>query len=169
ALGAGAIKFIEIRRVARRARAAKWWQTNPDDRDALALESSDRVVDAPRVDLFPFPTAKLGRAAIFFGTLRRGRALLGRIVGVSRLFTNLFFDFPLGLPVLGLRILRRLIFSLLLLGSCISLFGKILVANVLTVAEAQHHDDVVDLLLRYRIARDVPPVEIAFSVVVQQA
>src|SRR5215475_7145593 len=66
ALGTSAIKFIEIRRVARRARAAKWWQTNPDDRDALALEGSNRVVDAPRVDPFPFLAAKLGRAAIFF-------------------------------------------------------------------------------------------------------
>src|SRR5215469_970022 len=44
ALGAGAIEFIEIRRVARGASAAQWWQTDPDDRHALALESSNRVV-----------------------------------------------------------------------------------------------------------------------------
>src|SRR5262249_18751095 len=70
ALGAGAIEFIEIRRVARGAAAAKWLQTDPDDRHTLALESSNRVVDAPRVDRFPFLAAKLGRANRFFRTLR---------------------------------------------------------------------------------------------------
>src|SRR6185295_4734117 len=69
ALGAGAIEFVEIGRVARGASAAKWWQTNPDDRHALALESSNRVVDPPRVDLFPFVAAKLGRADSFFRAL----------------------------------------------------------------------------------------------------
>src|SRR5262249_26558393 len=70
ALGAGAIELIKIRRVARGASAPKWWQTDPDDRHTLAIESSNRVVHAPRVDLFPFLAAKLGRAIRFFGTLR---------------------------------------------------------------------------------------------------
>src|SRR4029450_12393079 len=91
------------------------------------------------------------------------------IVCLRGLLPILFFGFVLDLPVLGLRILGRLIFGLLVLGSCISLFGKILYANFLTVADAQHHDDVVGLLLCQRIARDVPPVEITFRVVLHQA
>ena len=62
-----------------------------------------------------------------------------------------------------------LILGLLFLGSCFSLFGDILFANVPTVAEAEHHDDVIGLLLRQRVARNMPPVEIAFTVVAQQA
>src|SRR5262249_4215630 len=69
ALGAGTVELVEIRRLAGRASTAKWWQTDPDDRHTLALESSNRVVDAPRVDLFPFLAAKLGRANRFFRAL----------------------------------------------------------------------------------------------------
>src|SRR5262245_21230753 len=68
--GAGAIRFVEIGCVARGAGAANWRQTDPDDLHALALKSSNCVVDAPRVNLFPFLAAKLGRATSFLGTLR---------------------------------------------------------------------------------------------------
>src|SRR5262249_30242698 len=112
--GTSAIEFVEVRRVARGASAAKWWQTDPDDRHTLALESSNRVVNAPRVDLFPFLAAKLGRANRFFGT---GPTVFIRIGCRRGLLPILFF-------VLGPRILGRLIFSLLVVCSCISLFGK---------------------------------------------
>src|SRR5262249_7824363 len=70
AFGAGPIEFVEIRRTARGTSAAQRRPTNPAHGHGLALESSNRVIDAPRLDLFPFLAAKLGRCTSFFGTLR---------------------------------------------------------------------------------------------------
>jgi hypothetical protein len=57
------------------------------------------------------------------------------------------------------------VFRLLLFG----LFRKIFFADVVAVADAEHHDDVVGFFPRENIARDMPPIEVALDVVAQQA
>ena len=98
----------------------------PDDRHALAFESSNRVVDAPRVDRFPFLAAKLGRANRFL-------ARCAEDVPFSSVLDVFDFCPSARLPPWPAgpwsADLGRLIFGLLVLGSCISLFGKILYAN----------------------------------------
>ena len=46
---------------------------------------------------------------------------------------------------------------------------EVTLADVLTIADAEHHDDIICLFLRERIARNVPPVEVALRLVAQQA
>ena len=74
--------------------------------------------------------------------------------------------------LVGLRLVQRILTGVLLvllvLGVLVGLFGQITLADILAVADAEHHDHVIGLFLREKIARDVPPVEIAFRLVAQQ-
>ena len=75
--------------------------------------------------------------------------------GLSRLGVAL-----VGRLVAGLRVFRLLLFGF---------FGEIFFADVLAVADAEHHDHVIGFFLGEDVARDVPPIEIALGVVAQQA
>src|SRR5262249_29121647 len=100
----------------------------------------------------PFIPPEFDRAAGFIAGLRHARAGLLRIVGLGGLLPGPFFGLVLGLLVLGSRF---------------RFLDEILFANVLTIIDADHHNHVIGFLLSQRIARDVPPVEIAFRVVTQ--
>jgi hypothetical protein len=67
--------------------------------------------------------------------------------------------FLVGVALLVLLILRRLV----------GFLDQILLTDVLVVGDAEHHHHVVGFLLRQRVARHVPPVEIALVFVAQQA
>src|SRR6185369_1425399 len=62
-----------------------------------------------------------------------------------------------------------LVGRLLLGGFLLGFLGEVLLTDVLAVADAEHHDDVVRLLLPQQVARDVPPVEVVLGIVAQQA
>ena len=155
ALGARAIEIVEIDRVGGGFGAADRGQADPEHRHALALEGRNRIVDAFRVNLRPFIAAKFDSAVHTLAALRLGRDAR-RLILLAGL-------------ILFLRTLVGVFFVLLFLGVLVGLFGQIALADVLAVADAEHHDHVVGLLLREDIARDVPPVEIAFRLVAQQA
>src|SRR6185437_1096240 len=101
----------------------------------------------------PLVAAKFDRPVGFFAPrwLRRdNRGLLG-VAGRFFVVRGLFVFF--------LFVLRFLL---------IRFFGEIALADVLAVADAQHHDHVIGLFLRENIARHVPPIEIALGLVTQQ-
>src|SRR6185312_4423723 len=64
---------------------------------------------------------------------------------------------------------RRVLLVLLFLGALLGFLGEIALTDVLAVADAEHHDDVVRLLLMEDVAGDVPPVEVVLGIVAQQA
>ena len=51
----------------------------------------------------------------------------------------------------------------------VGFLGDILFADILPVADAEHHDHIIGLLGTEDVAGDAPPVEIAFDVVAEQA
>ena len=106
----------------------------------------------------PTIAPEFGGATCFPDALRRGADILG-IVGLREL-SGLAGFWPAFLSASSL--------ASLILGLCFCLFGKILFANLLAIANAKHHDYIVCFLLRQCIARDMPPVEIALAIVAQQ-
>ena len=91
--------------------------------------------------------------------------LFGRDDRLLVLLVGLIFVLILVLRVL-IRGLGGLILVLLFL---VGFLGQVPFANALAIADAQHHHDVICFFLGQRVARDMPPVEIAFLFVAQQA
>src|SRR5262249_13624856 len=143
----------QVGQVGARALTADRRQPYPDDRDALALEGRDRLIDPLGVELAPPFGAKLvGRRC------GRGRGLSGRLLRLRRAFA-----------VLSGVLLRRLIglsglVRLALLALLAALSGapcrtrRAALADRLTVAEAEHEHDEVGLLRGQHLARLLHPI-----------
>ena len=158
ALGARAKKIVEVAGVGGGLGAADRRQADPEHRHAFALEGGDRLVDALGIDLGPFVAAEFDDAVGDLAALRLGHIdpALVLIVGLIFIFLVGVFAVLLVLGVFGV------------FGVLFRFFGKVALADVLPVANAEHHNHVVGFVLRQQIARDMPPVEIALGLVAQQ-
>ena len=86
---------------------------------------------------------------------------LGRSNAVLLLIVGLLFILRI---LIGSGLVRLVLFLLFVVG----FFSEIAFADALTIGNAEHHDDIVRLLLREGVARNVPPVEVPLCLVSQQ-
>src|SRR4029079_1398825 len=156
ALGAGTIEGIEVDGRSGLLWAADRRQTDPEYRHAFALERGDRVVDALRIDLGPLVGAEFDRTGCPLARLRfgcRDRILLSVLDLILRL--GFFFR----------RLFAYFIFFFLL----VRFLRQVALADILTVADTEHHHNEIRLLLSEDVARNMPPIEIALRLVSQQS
>ncbi len=158
AFGALTIEVVEIKRIGGRLGTADRRQPDPEHRHAFALERGNGLIDALGINGSPLVATEFehaGRRRFCFG-FRCGDGLVFRLV-LRRLVALFLIAILL---VAGLLTFGLLFFRLL---------GEIFFPDVLAVADADHHDDVVRLLLGEDVAHDMPPIEVALGVVAQQA
>ena len=168
-LGPAAVDLVEIGRIGARLGAALRRQPDPDHRNAGGLQRRDGGVDAPDIGRLPFLGVEFERAERARANLlgraaapAARRALRGLLLGVgvcgAACGAAAGFDCACAAALPAARRLRR--------GRA---GDRRLLADRLAVVVADHHHDEFGLLGRDDLLRDLRPVDVAATVVADQA